>query len=150
MKKKTSFNLLALVSNFVISLNHLTLILDVVERFQITIMVIIIFLRNLAELYTTSSLDQPLLTFKRLKTLLAPFFWVIGSELFVDWLKHAFIIKFNYIKPSIYSRFTDVLCHDYVASGAQLTQVSYNTLIIIFDNNTNIGKDGDGVFSTGG
>lgn len=123
---------------------------DVVERFQITIMVIIIFLRNLAELYTTSSLDQPLLTFKRLKTLLAPFFWVIGSELFVDWLKHAFIIKFNYIKPSIYSRFTDVLCHDYVASGAQLTQVSYNTLIIIFDNNTNIGKDGDGVFSTGG
>ncbi|EPY53685.1 ER protein folding protein [Schizosaccharomyces cryophilus OY26] len=95
---------------------------DIVERFQITVMATVIFLRNLTEMYTTSSLDAPLITFDRLKTLMAPFVWVIGSELFVDWLKHAFIIKFNYFKPSIYGRFTDVLCHDYVASGGRPAQ----------------------------
>ncbi|WBW71814.1 ER protein folding protein [Schizosaccharomyces osmophilus] len=95
---------------------------DVIERFQITVMATVIFLRNLTEMYTTSSLDAPLITFDRLGTLMAPFFWVIGSELFVDWLKHAFITKFNYIKPSIYGRFTDVLCHDYVASGGRPAQ----------------------------
>lgn len=39
------------------------------------------------------------------------------SEMLVDWLKHAFITKFNHIRPSVYERYTDVLCQD-LASGS--------------------------------
>ena len=39
------------------------------------------------------------------------------SEMIVDWLKHAFITKFNHIRPSVYERYTDVLCRD-LASGS--------------------------------
>ena len=35
----------------------------------------------------------------------------------MDWLKHAFITKFNHIRPSVYERYTDVLCQD-LASGS--------------------------------
>lgn len=37
---------------------------------------------------------------------------VLISEMLVDWLKHAFITKFNHIRPSVYERYTDVLCRD--------------------------------------
>lgn len=37
---------------------------------------------------------------------------VLLSEVAVDWLKHAFITKFNHIRPSVYERYTDVLCRD--------------------------------------
>ena len=39
------------------------------------------------------------------------------SEMLVDWLKHAFITKFNHIRPSVYERYIDVLCRD-LASGS--------------------------------
>lgn len=39
------------------------------------------------------------------------------SEMLVDWFKHAFITKFNHIRPSVYERYTDVLCRD-LASGS--------------------------------
>ena len=42
---------------------------------------------------------------------------VMMSETLVDWLKHAFITKFNHIRPSVYERYTDVLCRD-LASGS--------------------------------
>jgi hypothetical protein len=37
---------------------------------------------------------------------------VLISEVFVDWLKHAFITKFNHIRPSVYERYIDILCRD--------------------------------------
>lgn len=43
---------------------------------------------------------------------LQPVLTVLVSELAVDWLKHAFITKFNHIRPSVYERYTDVLCRD--------------------------------------
>jgi len=42
------------------------------------------------------------------------------SEALVDWLKHAFITKFNHIRPSVYERYKDVLCRD-LASGSRLS-----------------------------
>jgi hypothetical protein len=39
------------------------------------------------------------------------------SEMLVDWLKHAFITKFNHIRPSVYERYIDVLCRD-LSSGS--------------------------------
>lgn len=39
------------------------------------------------------------------------------SEMLVDWLKHAFITKFNHIRPSVYERYTDVLCRDLASAS---------------------------------
>ena len=44
---------------------------------------------------------------------------VLLSEVAVDWLKHAFITKFNHIRPSVYQRYMDVLCLD-LASGSAM------------------------------
>lgn len=49
-----------------------------------------------------------------LNALMTPVLMVIASELMVDWLKHAFITKFNHIRPSIYGKYIDVLCKDLV------------------------------------
>lgn len=46
-----------------------------------------------------------------------PVLTVMVSEMLVDWLKHAFITKFNHIRPSVYERYKDVLCRD-LASGS--------------------------------
>lgn len=35
----------------------------------------------------------------------------------VDWLKHAFIAKFNHVRASVYGRFTDVLAKDVLLVG---------------------------------
>ena len=40
------------------------------------------------------------------------------SEMLVDWLKHAFITKFNHIRPSVYERYIDVLCRDLASMSA--------------------------------
>jgi len=40
------------------------------------------------------------------------------SEMLVDWLKHAFITKFNHIRPSVYERYIDVLCRDLSSMSA--------------------------------
>ncbi len=47
---------------------------------------------------------------------MGPFLLVLGSEMLVDWLKHAYITKFNNTKPAIYGRFLDVLAKDYYSN----------------------------------
>ncbi|KAF2210784.1 hypothetical protein CERZMDRAFT_44280 [Cercospora zeae-maydis SCOH1-5] len=117
---------------------------DVVERFQLWLMLLIIALRNIVEVgglsislsaafsdQTTASLSPssnatslPLLSgfvipkaFTLMPTwtgeVLGPFLIVLGSEALVDWCKHAYISKFNNVKPNIYARFLDVLAKDY-------------------------------------
>lgn len=49
---------------------------------------------------------------------LQPVLTVLCSEMLVDWLKHAFITKFNHIRPSVYERYTDVLCLDLASASA--------------------------------
>lgn len=46
-----------------------------------------------------------------------PVLTVMISETLVDWLKHAFITKFNHIRPSVYERYTDVLCRDLASAS---------------------------------
>ena len=46
-----------------------------------------------------------------------PVLFVVISEMGVDWLKHAFITKFNHIRASVYGRFADVLAKDVLATG---------------------------------
>ncbi|KAK5007189.1 hypothetical protein LTR28_005582 [Elasticomyces elasticus] len=116
---------------------------DVVERFQLWLMLIIIAMRNIVEVgglsISLSSLTGPgspteslggnatgtllrsmsiipksfTIFPKWTGQVLGPFLIVLGSEMLVDWLKHAYISKFNNIKPNLYGRFLDVLTKDY-------------------------------------
>ncbi|KAF8453336.1 eukaryotic membrane protein family-domain-containing protein [Terfezia claveryi] len=113
---------------------------DIVERFQLWLMLSIIISRNLIELGVRSSSEmfaspigvdgfnathtpsssggvvtpKSFLIFPSWAgQVLGPFLMVLGSETLVDWLKHAYITKFNQIRPKIYETFLDVLCRDY-------------------------------------
>jgi len=118
---------------------------DVVERFQLWLMLLIIALRNIVELGglsitsgdlpgpatppSNATTGMPLLTFGILPNsftilpslfpaqVLVPFLVVLGSEMLVDWLKHAYISKFNATSPSVYGRFLDVLAKDYYSNA---------------------------------
>ncbi|APA08472.1 hypothetical protein SS1G_02165 [Sclerotinia sclerotiorum 1980 UF-70] len=108
---------------------------DVVERFQLWLMLMIIALRNIVEMGGFSSMassaseaTSPLRTSSMLPNsftilpgwsgeVFSPFFIVIGSEMLVDWIKHAYISKFNGVKPAIYQRFLDVLAKDYYTNA---------------------------------
>jgi hypothetical protein len=117
---------------------------DVVERFQLWLMLLIIAMRNVVEVggfsisssFTASStsnaasnatgipissgsiLPQSFTILPKLTgQVLGPFLIVLGSEMAVDWLKHAYIGKFNNTKPNIYGRFYDVLAKDYYSNA---------------------------------
>ncbi|KAB5566779.1 eukaryotic membrane protein family-domain-containing protein [Coniochaeta sp. 2T2.1] len=112
---------------------------DIVERFQLWIMLFIIGMRNVVEVGgftvpgagdgdSTSSkpLHSPFIlpdSFTLLPSwlmsgeVLSPFLIVIGSEMLVDWIKHAYINKFNNIKPNFYGRILDILCKDYYTNA---------------------------------
>lgn len=97
---------------------------DVVERFQLSVLLAAIGVRNLIEVAGASSMSGsgtlgPLPTsfdvypyvnvvFRTLNPVLT----VLLSEMLVDWLKHAFITKQNHIRPAVYGRYMDVLCRD--------------------------------------
>lgn len=115
---------------------------DVVERFQLWLMLLIIAMRNMVEVggisisisnsFDSSSSGQNNASFteslsftsriwpttmsilpKLTGKILGPFFIVLGSEMVVDWIKHAYIGKFNDTKPMLYRRYLDILAKDY-------------------------------------
>lgn len=111
---------------------------DIVERFQLWIMLFIIGMRNVVEVGGLSvpgagiensdddkssvPLHNPSIlphSFTVLPSwlmsgeVLSPFLIVIGSEMLVDTIKHAYVTKFNNIKPTFYGRILDILCRDY-------------------------------------
>jgi hypothetical protein len=103
---------------------------DVVERFQLWLMLTIIALRNIVEvgglsiLSGSADFEAPAPSNSILPNsftilpswsgeVLSPFLLVLGSEMLVDWIKHAYISKFNCIKPAVYQRYLDVLAKDY-------------------------------------
>ncbi|KAI6477980.1 hypothetical protein MCOR17_000286 [Pyricularia oryzae] len=121
---------------------------DIVERFQLWLMLMIIAMRNIVEvggltipgagtgggmggisggepvpkvpLHSASILPA---SFTALPSwlwsgeVLSPFFIVTGSETIVDWIKHAYINKFNNIKPNFHGRVLDILCKDYYTNA---------------------------------
>ncbi|KZV82134.1 DUF747-domain-containing protein [Exidia glandulosa HHB12029] len=108
---------------------------DIVERFQLALMLASVAFRNFIEV-TGSTFDfgdtgGSLLVLPKsfnwvqgrnvVYTVFYPVMTVLLSEVVVDWLKHAFITKFNHIRPSVYERYTDVLCRD-LASGSALSR----------------------------
>ncbi|KAJ3188796.1 hypothetical protein HDU85_004510 [Gaertneriomyces sp. JEL0708] len=123
---------------------------DIVERFQLSVFLCIITLRNFVELtgglhsldtavsyfyslsasmfapssilaYITALPSLPSLAsflstpaYKLVETLATPIIVVFGTEVLVDWLKHAFICKFNGIRSAVYVRFGESLGRDLV------------------------------------
>ncbi|EJT97330.1 DUF747-domain-containing protein [Dacryopinax primogenitus] len=92
---------------------------DIVERFQLGIMLFAIALRNMIEMRGSefSVLPQAFATkaSNQMWAIISPVAQVLLSEVGVDWLKHAFICKFNSFRVTVYDRFTDVLCHDLIS-----------------------------------
>lgn len=112
---------------------------DVVERFQLWLMLTIIAFRNVIETGgfdlglraasgTESALPPPSKSSASILPksftvlpdwigqVMGPFLLVLGSEMLVDWIKHAYITKFNNTKPAIYGRFLDILAKDYYSN----------------------------------
>jgi len=133
---------------------------DVVERFQLWLMLIIIASRNIVEtggltitlggfggslgsvvgqganaslpLKASSILPKSFTIFpKWTGQVMGPFLLVLGSEMLVDWLKHAYITKFNNTKPAIYGRFLDVLAKDYYSNVSQPRSMDCQTRRIL-------------------
>ncbi|EJD52619.1 DUF747-domain-containing protein [Auricularia subglabra TFB-10046 SS5] len=104
---------------------------DIVERFQLAVMLASIAFRNFIEVTgSTFDFSEGSILPKAFNwvqgrnivwTIFSPVMTVLMSEIIVDWLKHAFITKFNHIRPSVYERYTDVLCRD-LASGSALSR----------------------------
>lgn len=97
-------------------------IADVVERYQLVLLLLIISLRNvIAKSKSQSSIIPNSWTFHSTSSVIAgifcgPMFNVIGSELIVDWVKHAYITKFNRVRPKIYDKFLLIVCKDHCTS----------------------------------
>jgi hypothetical protein len=121
---------------------------DIVERFQLWLMLMIIASRNIVEVGglnmlsataeggTTEVLKNataPLRSHSIIPNsfnilpswsgeVLSPFFFVLGSEMVVDWIKHSYISKFNNVKPAVYQRYLDVLAKDYYTNVSMITK----------------------------
>jgi hypothetical protein len=74
-----------------------------------------------------------------LYNVLTPVVLVFGCEMLVDWLKHAFITKFNHIRPTVYQRYAEVLSRDLVVgpgvSSTKAGQEKRRVSDIIMNNN---------------
>ena len=81
-----------------------------VERFQLTTYLLLtlvkFFSEHRHELKGEWSQNQKLLD------LLTAISMILGSEFVIDWIKHAFVIKFNRHSPLIYGRFLNILSSD--------------------------------------
>ncbi|CAI4222534.1 unnamed protein product [Auanema sp. JU1783] len=80
---------------------------DVRERFHIMALLFVVVIRNMVAVNWSS---------EHLWEMLPDMFMVIGAELIVDWLKHAFITKFNEINAEVYRDFTITIAYDVVRS----------------------------------
>ncbi|PTB65589.1 DUF747-domain-containing protein [Trichoderma citrinoviride] len=113
---------------------------DIVERFHLWIMLLIIGMRNIVEvgglsvpgagmnddptkaapMHSPSILPHSftvLPSWVMSGEVLSPFLIVVGSEMLVDTIKHAYVTKFNNMKPKFYSRILDILCKDYYTNA---------------------------------
>jgi hypothetical protein len=81
---------------------------DMVERFQLTAYLLIVSLHVLSVQADSRVLSN----------VLGAVMMVSMAELLVDWIKHAFVIKFNGMQPAVYRRFHAVLCRDLANSVA--------------------------------
>lgn len=104
---------------------------DLTERFQLSLMLGIIAIRNLLQL-NGKSIGLIPNSWKSWNTWIGAIFGpstvVIGSEILVDWLKHCYISKFNKVRPRVYNNFLYVLSLDFVEVFKSAPNVSASPL----------------------
>lgn len=76
---------------------------DVRERFHLSILLIIVMIQTMRE-YNWKS--------EQFLVMLPDCFWVMFTEFIVDWIKHAFITRFNEIPIDVYKEYTISLAYD--------------------------------------
>lgn len=90
---------------------------DLAERFQLSLMLGSIALRNLLQVNAIHSGVIPN-SWKSWNNwfgaIYGPSTVVLGSEILVDWLKHCYITKFNKVRPRVYNNFLNVLSLDFL------------------------------------
>ncbi|WKY03124.1 hypothetical protein Q1695_016436 [Nippostrongylus brasiliensis] len=80
---------------------------DVRERFHIIALLFVVMVRNMMAVNWSS---------EHFREMMPDILMVVGAELLVDWLKHAFITKFNEINAEVYRDFTITIAYDVVRS----------------------------------
>lgn len=98
-----------------------------VERFQISIFIMIIGFRNILEI-SGGGLNWDYV----LEGIMIPLLVTFLSEVIVDWLKHSFITKFNGIAPDVYPTFIDILCKDYARASSGRMNVRHSFHLMLF------------------
>lgn len=76
---------------------------DVRERFQLSILLVIVMVQTMRE-YNWKS--------EQFFIMLPDCFWVLATEFVVDWIKHAFITRFNEIPIEVYREYTISIAYD--------------------------------------
>lgn len=80
---------------------------DARERFQYFILLFVVFIRNMAEFSWNPD---------HIAVILPDAVMILIAEVIVDWLKHAFITKFNEISQEVYADFSLSLAKDMISS----------------------------------
>lgn len=93
---------------------------DVRERFHYLILLIVVIIQTLKE-YNWSE-DHFLI-------LLWDCFCILIAEVCVDWLKHAFITRFNEIPPEVYGSYSISLAYDMASSKLKSAFSDHSDLI---------------------
>lgn len=93
---------------------------DVKERFLYIVLLAIVFIRNMTEF----SWDP-----QHVWVILPDAVMVFGAEILVDWVKHAFILKFNEIPADVYHSFSTRLAEDMVANRQSRAFIDYSDLV---------------------
>jgi len=90
---------------------------DSVERFTICMYLLIVLVQFVF-------VQKEELTTSRLQDFAKSLAMICGCELLVDWIKHAFVTKFNRLRPDVYAKFIRILCADTAASAASQEPLS--------------------------
>ncbi|CAC5376703.1 TAPT1 [Mytilus coruscus] len=93
---------------------------DVKERFVYVILLSVVFIRNMTEFSWNPD---------HIWVIIPDAVLVLVAELFVDWIKHAFIVKFNEIPADVYHSFSVRLAEDLVANRQNRAYIDYSDLL---------------------
>lgn len=84
---------------------------DSVERFTICMYLFIVVVQFVF-------VQKEELNTSRLQEFATSLAMICGCELLVDWIKHAFVTKFNQLRPDVYAKFMCILSADTAAGAA--------------------------------
>lgn len=93
---------------------------DVRERFHLCVLMVVVALQTLKEYNWTE---------ERLLILLPDCLLICGTEVLVDWIKHAFVTRFNDIPIEAYRDYTTILAHDLAMCKQKYADSDHSDLV---------------------